>query len=108
MPVTITFHKISEKKPKHMEDIIWLRNTSSFGNSGFEPREIQAEYQWTSLDENGWEDGLSFTYEEGDDEILFEEHENMRLDILFDGYIVKDDTLWISQDDFWKCFEGTV
>ena len=47
MPVTITFHKVSEKKPEHGQSIIWLQNTSSFGYQGFNPREVDVEYQWT-------------------------------------------------------------
>ncbi len=57
MPITISFHKLSEKKPKHQEDIIWLQQTSSFGYTGFDPRNIQAEYQWTEFDDDGNDTG---------------------------------------------------
>ena len=54
MPVAITFHKVSEKKPEHGQSIIWLQNTTSFGYQGFNPREVDVEYQWTEyfLDNN--------------------------------------------------------
>ena len=45
MPVTITFHKVSEKKPEHGQSIIWLQDTTSFGYQGFNPREVDVEYQ---------------------------------------------------------------
>mgnify|MGYP003345377661 CR=1 FL=1 len=102
MPVTITFNKTSEKKPENQESIIWLRTTSSFGYQGFEPREVDVEYQWTELDEDGYETGNSYTFESNED---FSNNEKMRLDLLFDGYIAAPNDLWVSQEDFWKCFE---
>lgn len=108
MSVTITFHRISEKKPEHQEDIIWLRKTSCFDMIGFEPREIQAEYQWTALDEDGCANGNAYTYEGEDDIKEFDDPTSVQLDILLDGYIASDDDLWISQEDYWKCFEENV
>jgi hypothetical protein len=105
MPVTITFYKLSEKKPEHLEDIIWLRKTSCFNMQGFEPREIQAEYQWTALDEDGTPNGNAYCYEGGEDIKDFQNPDSVQLDILFDGYIATDDFLWVSQEEYWKCFE---
>ena len=108
MSVTITFHRISEKKPEHQEDIIWLRKTSCFDMIGFEPREIQAEYQWTTLDQNGEPDGNAYCYEGENDVKEFDNPDSVQLDILLDGYIASDDDLWISQEDYWKCFEENL
>lgn len=108
MSVTITFHRISEKKPEHQEDIIWLRKTSCFDMLGFEPREIQAEYQWTALDDEGSPNGNAYCYEGEGDIKDFDNPASVQLDILLDGYIASDDDLWISQEDYWKCFEENV
>lgn len=108
MPVTITFYKISEKKPKHQEDIIWLRNTSSFDMEGFEPREIQAEYQWTELDEDGEPNGNGFIYESEEDLKDFENPDSVKLDILFDGYVATDDFLWVGVEEYWSFFEERI
>lgn len=106
MSVTITFHRISEKKPEHGEYIIWLRNTSCFDMEGFEPREILTEYQWTSLDEDGSPDGNAYCYDSDEDIKDFDDPKSVQLDILFDGYIAQSDFLWISQEDYWKCFNS--
>ena len=108
MSVTITFHRISEKKPEHQEDIIWLRKTSCFDMSGFKPREIQAEYQWTALDSDGYPSGNAYCYEGENDVKEFDNPDSVQLDILLDGYIASDDDLWISQEDYWKCFEENL
>ena len=108
MSVTITFHRISEKKPDHQEDIIWLRKTSCFDMSGFKPREIQAEYQWTALDSDGYPSGNAYCYEGENDVKEFDNPDSVQLDILLDGYIASDDDLWISQEDYWKCFEENL
>ena len=108
MSVTITFHRISEKKPDHQEDIIWLRKTSCFDMSGFKPREIQAEYQWTALDSDGYPSGNVYCYEGENDVKEFDNPDSVQLDILLDGYIASDDDLWISQEDYWKCFEENL
>ena len=105
MSVTITFHRISEKKPEHQEDIIWLRKTSCFDMIGFETREIQAEYQWTALDKEGYPNGNAYCYEGLEDIKEFDNPDSVQLDILLDGYIASEDDLWISQEDYWKCFE---
>ena len=105
MSVTITFHRISEKKPKHLEDIIWLRNTSCFDSFELEPRSIQAVYQWIGVDEDGYCTGNDFIYESIEDIEYFDNTDSVQLGILFDGYRARDDDLWISLEDYWKCFE---
>lgn len=104
MPVTLKFYKLSEKKPKHLEDIIWLEGCGSFGSFGFNPREIKVEYSWTELDEAGFDSGNSYCY----DEKYLKDFNNdalFRLDILFDGNVGDDDTLWCSVEEYWEAFE---
>ena len=105
MPVTITFHRISEKKPEHLEDIIWLRNISCFDSVGFEPVSIQAIYQWTVVDEDGYCTGNDFIYEGAYDIKNFDNPDNVQLEILLGGYSASGSDLWISLADYWKCFE---
>ena len=38
MAIQITFYRVSEKKPEHREEVIWLKSVSSFGYYGFEPK----------------------------------------------------------------------
>ena len=100
MPVTIRFYKVSEKKPKHGEDIIWLRHAGSFGYYGYDPRQITVEYQWDIL-EDGEYNGTSCCYESQDD---FKPDE-ANLVILFDGQQATEDDLWIGVEEYWKCFD---
>ena len=54
MAVQITFYRLNEKKPENNEEIIWLKNTTSYGIvESFEPRELSAEYCWFEVDEDG-------------------------------------------------------
>ncbi len=103
MSVTITFHEISEKKPRHGQVIIWLRPTESFGYSGFNPTEIEVEYSWEDLDENADPTGDYISYVENDKVPM-----GARLVILFGGIVVSNDSLWISLDEYWKSFDGVM
>lgn len=98
MPVTITFHRLSEKQPSHGEDIIWLQSRGSFGYTGFEPRQIVVEYSWQLL-EGGEYNGTSCCYESPED---FPPDE-AKLVILLDGNVAQAGDLWCSVDDYWKC-----
>lgn len=100
MSVDIHFYTIAERRPKHQEKIIWLSEVNSFHLTGFDPREIEVEYQWTEIDDEGYETGGAISYN-GYDLIG-----NFRLDIMFDGYIVQDKTLWCPVKEYWKSFEN--
>ena len=104
MAIQITFYRISEKKPKHNDEIIWLKPTGSFGYYGFEPREITVEYSWTEVDEKGSETGNQCCYSEEDGEEL----EGHKLEIIFSGYTADDNDLWCSIDDYWACFDNEI
>lgn len=101
MPVTITFHKISEKKPEYNQDIIYLNPTSSFGYSGFEPRECQVDYCWFGINKDGLFDGSQIYYSPDDTTAP----ENYKLGIRFNGYVPDEDWLWIDVEDYWKSFD---
>ena len=108
MPVTITFYKISEKKPKHGQQVIYLRGISSFDMYGYEPRETTAYYTWEEIDEEGEETGNSACYdpEEFPDIKVGETiDEGYKLMIQFDEYIATDDVLWVDYDEYWANFE---
>ncbi len=99
MPVNLSFNKISEKKPEHGQIVIWLQEISSFGHQGFELREIEVEYQWTEFDEDG-DTGNSSGYR-----ITDKPEDGWRLDIIFDSWIVEDNFLWCSEDEYWNSFK---
>jgi len=101
MPVTITFYRLSERKPKNDEHIIYLYNITSFGYDSFEPRECNVEYCWEEIDEeDGLPTGSSICYEDGD-----EQPENHTLMMLFDGAELDEDTLWIPFDEYMDTLE---
>lgn len=104
MAVQFTFYRISEKKPKHNEDVIWLKSVSSFGYYGFEPKELTATYCWFEVDANGEHNGNECCYSEGDGESL----EGHSLAIMFGGYTVEPDWLWCSVDDYWDAFDNEI
>jgi hypothetical protein len=105
MAIQITFHRISEKKPKYHDVIIWLKNTTSYGIiESFEPREITVDYCWFEIDECGEYTGVRYCYSEDDGDTL----EGHVLHTLFDGYIAEDNWLWCSVDDYWKALDTEI
>jgi len=104
MAVQITFYRVSEKKPKHNEEIIWLKSTSNFGYDGFEPKEVTVEYCWFETDETGETTGVQCWYSEEDGETL----EGHVLQIMFGGYFVEDNWLWCSVDDYWAALDNEI
>jgi len=109
MSVTITFHTVAEKVPNHGQEIIWLRKTSSFGYDGFEPQQVEVEYQLTELDEDGEDSGnawswcTEYTYKYG--EILTNDDVPQRVDMLFDCWHAQPTDLWIDLEEYWACFD---
>ena len=105
MAIQITFNRISEKKPKYHDVIIWLKNTTSYGIiESFEPREITVDYCWFEIDECGEYTGVQYCYSEDDGDTL----EGHVLHTLFDGYIAEDNWLWCSVDDYWKALDTEI
>jgi hypothetical protein len=94
MPVTFTFYRKSERTPEHGEDIIYLKERSSFDYEGFEPRECEVEYCWFEQDEDGF-NGRQVCYEEG------VEVPNAKLEILVDGCVMDDNSLWCPVEEYW-------
>ena len=110
MSVTIKFHTISEKVPAHGQTIIHLRQTSSFGFQGFEPHEVEVEYQATEIDEDG-ETGNAVCWNPEDfagreylDEFQLDGI-SYRVDMLLDCFRAQPDDLWIGVEEYWKCFD---
>ena len=95
MPVTITFHRINEKKPKDGESIIYLQKQSQFGFTGFAPGECDVEYSWLGTGEF---DGCQIGHN-GESEM-----EGYELKIIFGSEFAEDDDLWVGVDDYWDCF----
>lgn len=92
MSVTFTFHTVAEKRPAAGEEIIWLKKTGGC-LEGFDPRQVTVECYWE--DDNGTT--VCFDGEE-----VIEGHE---LKMSFDGWIVSDDDVWISVDDYWAALD---
>lgn len=106
MPVSFTFYSLVERQPEHLEEVVWMRPVNACGSEGFDPRQIQVEYSWAELDENGWDTGTSFCYsEETKDHFSSDKY---RLDILFDGNVGDTGTYWCSIDDYFDTFDGIV
>jgi len=101
MPVTFTFYKISERKPEHHREVVWLHPVSSFDYYGFEPKSTTVEYQWSELDEEGHPTGNAICYNVGDPEVL----DDHKLEILFDSWYAEDDWLWMGEEDFQEVLE---
>jgi hypothetical protein len=101
MPITITFYKVSERKPKHNESIIWLKNVNQYGFEGFEPVELNVEYSWEEIDENGDYTGGSYVYDQNNPPPPV----NCKLIILFKAVIAEDDFLWCPVEEYWKSFD---
>ena len=103
MPVTMTWNLFSEKKPTHGQSVIWLQITSSFDAWGFRPRELTVEYQWSELDEDGYDTGNGAWYEEGDEPL-----KGHRLVILADGWEMSETDLWMSIEEYETFLEDNI
>lgn len=103
MPVTMTWNLVSEQAPEHQEEIIWLRVSSSFTYCGYEPREVDVEYVWAVVDEEGEFTGNCVTYEKGD-----KPEKNWRLLITVDGWELLPTDLWMSQADYYNFLEENI
>lgn len=101
MPVTFTFYKISEKKPEHQQEIVWMHPISSFDYYGFEPKSCTVEYQWSEVDEEGFATGNAICYIDGDTDTP----ENHKIEILFGSWYAKDDWLWMDINDYQELLE---
>ena len=104
MAVQITFYRLSEKKPEHYEDIIWLKCTNYAGYESYSPREITVEYCWFEVDEDGAQTGNSCCYSKEDGDTL----EGHVLEIMFDSYIAEPDWLWCSIEDYWNALDTEI
>lgn len=106
MPLTITFHNFSEKKPKNGESILYLKKIYSFDSYAFEPRESTAEYMWDGTDPGGYSCGSSVCYDDADPtppELLDEELKegySYKLQICVDGYYMEDGWYWCTVDEW--------
>lgn len=103
MAITFTFYRVSERKPKHGESIIWLKESSSFGDRGFSPKEITVEYVWEEVDKAGALTGNGSCYSEDDNPADFVNH---RIMILFDHTYAQDNDLWCPIDEFFDSFDN--
>lgn len=111
MPVTITFHKIKEKKPEHDQNIIWLEKIRSYGYYGFNPKSCKAEYYWqgNKMYDSGriLATGTDICYCEGDEVPEPDTDGTFYVLALMTntGCPLTDDDLWVSEDEYWECFD---
>lgn len=95
MSVTMTWKVFGEEKPKHEQDIIWLRVRGDYGFFGFEPREVTVEYQWEEIDDEGYLTGVGIIYTEGDNP-----PENCQLLVLAEGFEIQETDLWMAVEEY--------
>lgn len=108
MPYTLTFHTFLEKRPAHGEEIVLLRQFTSFGGFyGFHPDNVTVEYCWFEYDEDG-QTGTQCCYDPDDPTPPeSEDGEDWKLHVLVGGYIADDPRfekhyLWMSTEDWFK------
>lgn len=99
--ITFTFHSVTERKPEHGQDIIYLKHRGSFDFEAFEPRETTVEYCWFGVNEEGYHDGNQICYDPDE-----EAPEGCVLEIMFDGYIAQPNDHWCAVDDYWAAIDG--
>lgn len=103
MAISFRFYTFAEKKPQHMEDIVYLKRYSSFDMIGFEPRECSVEYIWDELDEYGDLTGNSVIFESISDCTP----EEAKLLILLEGYPATEGTLWMPLEEYYRLLEDS-
>ena len=87
----LVFHRVSEKKPKHGQEIWYIHNSNFYGTHEFKYETV--EYIWEEVDEDGIWTGTSIGYLEGE-----ETPSNCVLSLCG----LDDDTLWCSVEDVWE------
>lgn len=109
MPVNLTFNTVTEKKPEHGQTIIWLQTTSSFDYAGFNPREVEVEYQYTeyqiSHDGHKIATGNAIVYDKTESPPENEGNIVYEISILVDGWEMKDEDLWMNVEEYWNAFQ---
>ena len=110
--INIKFWTFEERKPKHYQEIIFLRAMSYMGDyEGFNPRELTVEYVWELSDSNG-SLGESCGYDEEDPnppELSKDEEESgcsWKLMINVGGFYDLDGCYWSPVEEYWDCFSA--
>lgn len=108
MPYTLTFHTFIEKAPAHGDEIVLLRQRTSFGSFyWFHTEEVTVEYCWFEYDGDS-QTGVQCCYDPDDPTPPeSEDGAEWKLWILADGYIADDprfekEYLWMSTDEWFK------
>jgi hypothetical protein len=92
MPVTVTLHTVSERRPEHDQPIIFIDNDRF--TKTYEFRYGVVEYIWDELGEDGKPNGVSIGYTADEPQ-----PENTRLTLLCDGFDLEPDYLWAPADE---------
>lgn len=87
--ITLNFYTIAERRPKHGQQLVYLRRSRSFDFVVFQPVEAEAEYCWFGYDEDGDFNGSQILYEEG-----AEAPPGYRLEIMFGHETVDEENYW--------------
>jgi hypothetical protein len=98
MPITQTFYRISEKRPAHEANIVYIVDNTFY--SHYELRHGEVYYQWDILDDDGRPSGSSIVYTEGEPQ-----PEGTRLAICADRSELGPNTLWADMDALWAQIE---
>ena len=97
-----------KRNQNHGQSIIWLQNTSSFGYQGFNPREVDVEYQWTEYFlADKVATGNAICYNCGDETPEPENGVFYEISILADGWELEPNDLWIDVEEYWKGFDAS-
>lgn len=107
MPIKLEFYSLEERKPKHQEDIVFLKRSYGFFEE-FQLIERTVEYCWFGLDKNGSLDGNQYCYSEETDsenkigDIITSEIDGSKwiLYAMVDGYIMDEDYFWTTSDEY--------
>jgi hypothetical protein len=88
--ITLNFYTIAERRPRHGQELVYLRRGDSFGFVAFEPVEGTAEYCWFGMDEYGDFDGNQLIYEDDGQP----PPPGYRLEIMFGNRVIDEENYW--------------
>lgn len=99
--INLPLYKISEKPPKHEQNICLFKGTISFGFASVEPIYTTVSYHWAEYDEDGDYTGSSICYN-GETEM-----QGCKLEILNgSGFTLDDDDYYIDVNEMYNLLLG--
>ena len=102
--ITLNFYTLTEKQPKHDEEVILLLKRQGLGVVGFDPYESTIEWLWEEFDSEGICTGDYINYQEGgnEDSIDMSNYRLIMVDSQSGTFLDENNCYWCPIDEFYN------